>query len=222
MSHNTWLHRISRQLVRPLLDTPVTPNHLTTARLATGVAAAGCFALDEGRWDVIGAGIFVVSMLLDRADGELARMKGTSSRFGAFYDLATDAISNSCVFFGLGIAAMDGVLGLWALPVGFLAGISISAIFYLIIATEARYGNGTASFDARAGFDPDDALILVPIGVLFGLGDLLLIGAGVCAPLAVLVIGHDLYRRGQRLSAKRRSGKSRKTGAVGVRLKQAD
>ncbi len=209
MRHNTCIHRISRQLVRPLLDTPVTPNHLTTARLATGVAAAGCFALDEGRWDVVGAGVFVLSMLLDRADGELARMKGASSRFGAFYDLATDAISNSCVFLRLGVAAMDGRLGLWALPLGLLAGISISSIFLLIIATEARYGNGTASFDAHAGFDPDDALILVPIALLFGLGDVLLVGAGVCAPLAALLIGHDLYRRRRRLAAERQGANPR-------------
>lgn len=204
MSHNTWIHRISRQLVRPLVNTPVTPNHVTTGRFVSGIAAAGCFAVDERSWDVIGAGIFVLSMLLDRADGELARMKGSTSRFGAFYDLATDAISNSCAFLALGIAAMDGNLGTWALPVGIVAGISISTIFVLLIFTEAQYGNGIATFDAHAGFDPDDALILVPIGLLFGLGDILLIGAGVCAPIAVLLVGYHLYRRRRQLAAERR------------------
>lgn len=209
MSHNTWIHRISRQLVRPLLNTPVTPNHLTTARFLSGIAAAGCFAADDRSWDAIGAGIFLLSMLLDRADGELARMKGTTSRFGALYDLTTDAISNSCVFLGLGIAAMNGTLGSWALPVGIIAGISISTIFVLLIFTEAQYGNGTSGFDAHAGFDPDDALILVPIGVIFGQGDILLISAGVCAPLAALFIGYHLYRRRLRLAAEREQARLR-------------
>ena len=200
MSHNTWLHRISRPLVRPLRNTRVTPNHLTTARLVTGIAAAACFAIDDWNWDALGAGIFVVSMLLDCADGELARMTGATSRFGAFYDLTTDAICHSCVFLALGGAALDGILGNWGLPVGIVAGLSISTIFALMISTEARYGNGTARFRSRAGFDPDDALILIPIAVLFGQGDILLIGAGICAPMAALFIGHDLYQRRRRLA----------------------
>lgn len=201
MTPDTWIHRISRRLVRPLRDTRVTPNHLTTARLVTGVGAAACFLVDDWNWDALGAAIFVVSMLLDRADGELARMTGATSRFGASYDLVTDAISNACAFLALGVAALDGGLGFWGLPVGIVAGLSISTIFVLMISTENRYGNGTARYRARAGFDPDDALILVPIGVLLGQGDILLISAGICAPLVALFIGHDLYRRRRRLAA---------------------
>ncbi len=201
MTPDTWIHRIARQLVRPLRNTRVTPNHLTTARLVTGVAAAACFALDDWNWNALGAGIFVVSMLLDRADGELARMTGATSRFGALYDLVTDAISNSCAFVALGVAALGGFLGIWGLPVGIVAGLSISTIFALMISTENRYGKGTARFRSRAGFDPDDALILIPISVLFGQGDILLIGAGICAPLATLFIGYDLYQRRRQLAA---------------------
>ena len=36
MSHHTWLHRIVRPAVRPLVGTAVTPNHLTALRLITG------------------------------------------------------------------------------------------------------------------------------------------------------------------------------------------
>ena len=37
--HTSWTHRLARLLVRPLVGTPITPYHLTTARLVTGVAA---------------------------------------------------------------------------------------------------------------------------------------------------------------------------------------
>ena len=98
MSYNTWIHKFARQLVQPLVDTPVTPNHLTTGRLLSGLAAAACFAFGETLWNMLGALAFIISMVLDRADGELARLSGKSSRFGAIYDLITDAICNSALF----------------------------------------------------------------------------------------------------------------------------
>jgi len=60
---------------------------------------------------------------MDRADGELARLSGKSSRFGAIYDLVTDAICNAALFIGLGVAAMNGELGGWGLLMGVVAGI---------------------------------------------------------------------------------------------------
>ena len=54
MSHNTWIHRIVRVGVRPLVATPVTPNQLTTLRLASGLAATAAFAV--GDEDLAGLG----------------------------------------------------------------------------------------------------------------------------------------------------------------------
>ena len=36
LGHGSWTHRLARVAIRPLLGTRVTPNHLTTLRLATG------------------------------------------------------------------------------------------------------------------------------------------------------------------------------------------
>lgn len=202
MSQDTWLHRITRRLVRPLVNTPVTPNHLTTGRLLTALVAAACFALDTPAGNVAGALLFLVSMLLDRADGELARLQKSSSRFGALYDLVTDAISNAAVFIGFGVAAMDRLPGHWALVLGCVAGVSITVIFTLVIATEAQLGVGTTAFEARAGFDPDDGMLVVPVAAAFGLGDLLLVSAAVCTPVvAVFICRNVLRRRRERLAA---------------------
>ena len=45
----------------------------------------------------------LVSLLLDRADGELARQTGRSSLGGYRYDLVCDCIGNIVAFIGLGI-----------------------------------------------------------------------------------------------------------------------
>jgi phosphatidylglycerophosphate synthase len=193
MSHDTWLHRVSRYIAQPLVATPVTPNHLTTGRLLAALAAAACFAADSRPLDVAGSVLFLLSMLLDRADGVLARLQNSSSRFGAFYDLVTDAISNASVFIAFGVAAAGRVPG--AVALGIVAGAAIALILTLVITTEARFGHGSAAFEARAGFDPDDAMLAIPIGVIAGLKDLLLVGAAVITPLVAVVIARVLLRR---------------------------
>lgn len=205
MSYDTWLHRIARRMVSPLAHTALTPNYLTSARLLSGVAAAGCFALDTVGWNITGAILFLISMLLDRADGELARLQQSGSRFGAIYDLCTDAACNVAVFLGLGIAAANGFLGAWAIPAGLLAGISIGASFALILAVDIRFGSGTMVFAATAGFDPDDAMIVVPLGVAAGFGDVLVLLAAICAPIALLIVALDVRRRWHRLTRGERS-----------------
>ena len=39
MVGDSWTHKMARICILPLVNTPVTPNHLTTVRLITGIAA---------------------------------------------------------------------------------------------------------------------------------------------------------------------------------------
>ena len=197
MSYNTWIHKFARKLVQPLVNTPITPNHVTTGRLVFGLAAAVCFSLGTTEWNVLGAISFIISMVLDRADGELARLTGKTTRFGAIYDLVTDAISNAGVFVGLGVAAMHGELGLWGIVMGIVAGICISIIFFAIIEVAASIDGSAAGFNSFAGFDPDDSLIIVPIGAVLGYGQLLLTLAAFITPFVAIYICHDMYKRRQ-------------------------
>src|SRR3990172_10662477 len=82
MSHNRLIHRHVRPAIRPLARASVTPNQVTTMRLAAGLAAAAAFALGDSSWPYWGAGLFVLSMFLDRMDGELARATGKSTPWG--------------------------------------------------------------------------------------------------------------------------------------------
>ena len=66
MSHNTWMHRGVRVAIRPLVASPITPNQVTTPRLAVGLAAALALAHGEETWHDRGAGLFILSFFLDR------------------------------------------------------------------------------------------------------------------------------------------------------------
>jgi phosphatidylglycerophosphate synthase len=188
LSHDTWIHRAARGLVRPLAATPVSPNHLTSARLLTGLGAAAGFATGEAGWIQAGAGFFLLSMLLDRADGELARLSGKTSRFGHFYDLYSDAVCDAAVLAGIGVGLRGGSLGAWAIPMGVVAGLSVACIFHMMLRMDRELGTGSSAFSAVGGFDPDDAMLLIPIALVLGFGEELLIAAAVCAPLAAAIV----------------------------------
>lgn len=184
ISHNTWLHRIARVGVRPLVGTRVTPNHLTTARLACGLAAAAAFAAGTHGWTLAGAAIFILAMLLDRADGELARMSGATSPRGHLYDLLADGLSNSAAFIGIGIGLSQagGLFGPIALPLGIVAGLATAFAEILVIRMDALGIQPTQELGGVRGFDPDDAMVIVPVAVAVGLDGPLLVAAAVGGP----------------------------------------
>lgn len=187
MSHNTWIHRIARAVVvRPLATTPVTPNQVTAARLGAGLAAAAMLAVGRAPWPDIAAGAFVLAMVLDRADGDLARMTGKTSPRGHVYDLVADALCNALIFLALGVGLRDGAFGPWAAPMGALAGLAIVAILGMVVRIEAANGARAAELGAAAGFDPDDAMLIVPVAVWLGGSTILLGAAAVGAPLFAL------------------------------------
>lgn len=195
MSHNTWIHRIVRTAVRPLARTSVTPNQVTWVRLGTGVAAAGLLAVGVWPWAAIGAGVFAFSMLLDRADGELARMTGKHSPGGHRFDLFADAFSNALAFVAIGIGLRDGTsLGYWAIPMGAVAGISIMLNFWFVLAMEEIKGARSAELKSFMGFDADDATLLLPIFVWMDWGVPITIMAFVCAPIFTALAARHFTR----------------------------
>lgn len=184
MSHNTWIHRLVRVGVRPLARTRVTPNQVTVVRLLTGIAAAACLATGAWKWSVIGAGLFAVSMFLDRADGELARMTGKHSPGGHRFDLFADGFCNALAFVAIGIGLRDSsFLGYWAIPMGAVAGAAIMVNLWFVMAMEEIKGARSAELKSFHGFDADDATLLLPVFVLLGWEVPLTIMAFVFAPV---------------------------------------
>ncbi|MBF0095023.1 MAG: CDP-alcohol phosphatidyltransferase family protein [Alphaproteobacteria bacterium] len=178
MSHNTLIHRAARVLIKPLIHSPVSPNHLTTVRLLVGLGASAALAMGEMN---LGAGLFVLSMVLDRADGELARLSGKGSPFGHKYDLIADGVCNTVLFMGLGIGLREGAFGFWSVPMGLLAGMAVASILWLVMRAEAREGERAAELGGGGAFDPDDGILAVPLAIWLGWETPLLAAAAVGA-----------------------------------------
>ncbi|WP_276752131.1 CDP-alcohol phosphatidyltransferase family protein [Chlorogloeopsis fritschii] len=131
MTTKPWDARLAGWLVSPLKDSWVTPNHLTTVRLVTGVLATAALAVGSYDWANIGAGLFVLSNFLDHTDGELARLSGKSSKWGHQYDLVSDAIIHILLFVGIGYGLINSQLGVWALVMGIVSGVICCCYFPL-------------------------------------------------------------------------------------------
>ncbi len=168
------------------------PNLFTTAALFAGfyaiVAAMG------GRFEASAIAIYV-AMVLDGADGRVARLTNTESAFGAEYDSLSDVIS-----FGLAPAL---VLYLWSLSelgkLGWLAAFFYAAATALRLArfntqignADKRYFQGLPSPPA-AGV----AAGLVWVGADYGLGGLSLgvVSFFVAIALGLLMVSNVRYR----------------------------
>ena len=194
MSHNTALHRLVRPVARMAAGARLTPNQITTMRLATGLGAAVAFAQGTYGAMVVGGLIFVLSMVFDRVDGELARATNQMSRIGHWYDLASDCIASIATFIGLGIGVSltEGSSALWF---GALAGLGIGALFFELNVLKVASVSGHALFGGRLVVDSDDAMILVPILVWCDLAELTVIIAAVVAPLTAVVVAALGIRR---------------------------
>ena len=173
--------------VRQLVHTSITPNQITTLRLTTGVGAAMMYSIGLEFWTYVGSVVFVISIFLDRADGILARLRGSTSLWGHNYDLISDSISNSLTLIGIGIGLRNSALDIWAIPIGFIAGISISAVLWLVMRAESENGIRAVELEGRAGFDPDDAMVLVPLAMVLGWGTYLIIAAAIGSTLFTIV-----------------------------------
>ncbi len=176
MSHDTTIHRIVRPIVRRIAPTGVTPNQLTTLRLVTGLLAAAGFALGGEIWPRVGGVIFLLSLLLDRADGELARQTGRCSASGYRYDLVCDCLATVATFIGIGFGLVDSV-GPGAILLGLIAGAGVCGLFWMLNVVKVAPVSTYRFWDDRLVIDTDDAMALVPVLIWFGAAKLELIAA---------------------------------------------
>lgn len=192
LSSRPWDARLARALVRPLAGTPVRPNHLTTLRLLTGLAAT--LVLARGDAPVWGCLLFALSHFLDHTDGELARMTGQGTPLGHLYDLAADALVTVGLFLGIGLGLDREVAGVGSGMLGLVAGIAVAGIFHLRYLMERDHGKGATRQARLAGFEIEDILYLLPLVAVAGALPPFLGAAALCAPLGLLVVSRQYLR----------------------------
>lgn len=98
------LRPVSIPLARRLVDTFVAPGTLTVLSLAAGLAASLLVFLGHL---VVGTVVLVVSLVLDVADGDLARLTNRVTRAGAFLDSVFDRIVDSSFTLALILTDLD-------------------------------------------------------------------------------------------------------------------
>jgi hypothetical protein len=89
-----WALEPARLLARGLCPTRVRPNHLTvsSAGLMLGAAATVILAPPVPLARCATALLLALALVLDTADGHLARLQGTASEFGRWLDLLLDEL----------------------------------------------------------------------------------------------------------------------------------
>ena len=117
-------------VVKAVARLPVTPNQVTLASLAAGLAAAAEFASGSRSGLIEGALLYALANVLDCADGQLARLQKSGTLLGRVVDGAADYLSGVAIFLGLGIGlASSGAAAWWLIAI---AGVSsaLQAMFF--------------------------------------------------------------------------------------------
>jgi CDP-diacylglycerol--glycerol-3-phosphate 3-phosphatidyltransferase len=186
--------RVLTPVGQVLARTPVTPNALTIVG-TIGMSAGALWLFPTGH---LLAGVIVCTcfVVTDMLDGTLARIKGTTGKFGAFLDSTMDRVADAAVFGGLAI---------WFVRGGHNHVLAAVALFCLVAGALVSYAKARAEslgLKCDVGFaERTERLIigLVATG-LAGLGVPYVLPAGLWLLAAV-----SAFTFGQRVLAARRS-----------------
>lgn len=183
MTSKAWDSRLAHRIALLLRETRVHPNHVTTASMLVGLAAAALYAGGTPLARNWGAVLYVLSAILDHVDGELARLTNKSSLRGQTYDRLADLIVRFALFAGMGLGLRHGPLGGAAVGCGLAAGAAFVLIFVLRGAIARRRGWDAIPQPGVAGFELEDVLyVIAPVTWLGWLAPFV-VAAGIGAPL---------------------------------------
>jgi len=92
---------IGIRIARALQPTGISADQVTLWSLVIGLVAGHLFAYRDRWTNLIGFALFIVSDVFDSADGQLARLRGTSTRFGRALDGINDNLRFVNLYFHL-------------------------------------------------------------------------------------------------------------------------
>ena len=187
------IRALSLRLSRAWCWLGVTPNQITWVNILVGLAACA-FAASGTRFALVAAGaLMFVQVVLDSCDGEVARLRYLSSKFGMWLDNTSDDLIDNLFTATLAI----GIGGIW-LPLGVAAAICKSLTAVMIHVDVARRGKpgdvmafkwffDSADEDLAERFDTGTSL--AGIGRAFGRRDMYILVWAVTCAAGVPVIG---------------------------------
>jgi archaetidylinositol phosphate synthase len=182
---------VTRYLYRPLslraanllAPTFVTPIQMTWVSALLFVAGAIAFGMDSY---ILGALLTLIGEIVDCVDGDLARITGRTSRWGAFLDSVLDRWTDAALILGLAYSDMDAL--------GVAAGFALTASF-LVSYTRARAQS--LGVDCPDGIGARDARVLIL--VIAALLNFVLIGLITIIVLGVITSIHRMIVAGREM-----------------------
>lgn len=116
---------VYRQLTLPLnwllVRIGVTPNQISLWWIAVGVVALVLIATGNYWWTIAGALGLQLVLLLDRADGDVARYTDNRTYYGKYLDLAGHTLIKTSLFAAVGLGVYATRPQLWVLLLGITA-----------------------------------------------------------------------------------------------------
>lgn len=161
--HEFWL-RVLEPIARFFLRVGIGPDVVTlVGTLGVCAGALAFYPRGELFWGTVVVTVFVFS---DMVDGQMARLSGRSSKWGAFWDSTLDRLGDSAVF---------GGLALWYVGGGDSLLMTSLALYALVMGSVTSYAKARAEslgLQANVGIaERADRLVMVLIATgLTGLG----------------------------------------------------
>ncbi|MCK4890664.1 MAG: CDP-alcohol phosphatidyltransferase family protein [Candidatus Aminicenantes bacterium] len=104
MNAEKYINRpLGSLIVRAVYKTRITPNHLTYSAFLISIPGIVFIALGGYLNVIIGGVLIYLSVVIDVADGMLARSRGSGSIFGKYLDLFLDRVSDFLILLALTI-----------------------------------------------------------------------------------------------------------------------
>ena len=189
----TWskLKDRSRLILSPLVKvfSFIPPNFITFGGFLVVVIAAILIYNGEFR---IGGVVLILGSIFDAIDGQIARKKGKTSKFGAFFDSTLDRYAEFFIFFAIAFAGKGSLLLF----------LSFVAILGAFMTSYTRARADSLGIDIKEGFFTRvERIIIIIIGLIF-LPDhmtyvmgILVIGTNVTA-IQRIIIAHKRLENG--------------------------
>lgn len=109
----------------------LTPNLITLFSLITALVASGLIVLDGKINFYAAAALINISHILDCMDGQMAKYRNASSRFGNFFDKVTDQIQIFFWFSAIAFAAYSQTQDVVAVFLAF-TGVTFYSLLYFL------------------------------------------------------------------------------------------
>ncbi|MDO8643208.1 MAG: CDP-alcohol phosphatidyltransferase family protein [Candidatus Woesearchaeota archaeon] len=149
--------------------TPLTPNMISMLSFVVLLVACGFIVVTTPIATMIGGILCWFSWVFDCVDGEIARLKGLSSDFGAWFDGALDRLGDIVLFGAITINLYQHSASLIVVIVGLLATVSTTLWRLNALYTKTTLHLPLTEKEPlkRFGFDTAAMYVIISLGLIF-------------------------------------------------------